>query len=116
MPRGGGFSGGRGGVGGFDRRGGGRGGPQKRGGGMYGAGGPPKRPRFDAPPVVPSNGYVPQPPAPAYGAGNGYGAVAGQPPVSSYGGGYAQGYAQPYQGYESYQQPPDYSQQQVCPR
>ena len=99
------------GLGGRGNSRGGRGGPQKRGGPPPGAGGPPKRPRFDMPQAPPANGYAPQPPAQGYGStGNGYGAVAGQPPVS-YGSGYSQqGYPQSYQGYETYQQPPDYSQ------
>ena len=89
---------------------GGRGGPQKRGAGPPGLGGPPKRPRYDAPPAPPANGYVSQAPAPGYGAaGNGYAAPA--PPAPGYGASYAQqGYAQSYQGYENYQQPPEYAQ------
>lgn len=59
---------GRGTGGGFVDRGGrgagsGRGvGPMKRGAGPPGAGGPPKRPRFEPPPPQPANGYAPQPP------------------------------------------------------
>ncbi|KZC14452.1 hypothetical protein WN55_06912 [Dufourea novaeangliae] len=119
--RGGSGRGGPGGRGGFgdrgSRGGGGRGGPSKRGGGPPGSSGPSKRPRFDQPSSQPANGYATQPASQGgYGGGtsNAYGGGQQQPQQQSvgYGGSYgSQNYTQSsYQGYESYQQPPDYGQ------
>ncbi|XP_012230333.1 PE-PGRS family protein PE_PGRS16 isoform X1 [Linepithema humile] len=94
----------------------GRGGPTKRGG-PPSSSGPSKRPRFDQPSSQPSNGYATQSSSQGnYGGSNSAYGGQQQPQqqqsVGYGGGGYGsqQGYTQSYQGYESYQQPPDYAQ------